>query len=63
MAGHDVQHDNNSGDWTAKQHGSETLSEVLDAGYVDLGDDFNSETANAERQAARQRYTRRTGAL
>ena len=33
----------------------------LDVGYAQLAAEFNSETANVERQAARDRYAGRTG--
>ncbi|MBX9642058.1 MAG: hypothetical protein K2X97_20745 [Mycobacteriaceae bacterium] len=43
------------------QAGAEALREhVLDAGYAHLAAEFNSEPAHAERQAARDRYVRRT---
>jgi hypothetical protein len=43
------------------QAGAEALREhVLDAGYAHLAAEFNSEPAHAERQAARDRYARRT---
>lgn len=45
------------------QAGAEALQErVLDAGYSQLATEFNSEPARAERNAARDRYTRRTEA-
>jgi hypothetical protein len=45
------------------QAGAEALREnVLDAGYAQLAAEFNSEPARAERQAARDRYVRRTEA-
>jgi hypothetical protein len=45
------------------QAGAEALREhVLDAGYAHLAIEFNSEPAHAERQAARDRYARRTEA-
>lgn len=45
------------------QAGAEALRErVLDAGYAHLAAEFNSEPSNAERRAARDRYTRRTEA-
>lgn len=43
--------------------GAEALRErVLDAGYAQLATEFNSAPARAERQAARDRYVRRTEA-
>jgi hypothetical protein len=33
----------------------------LDVGYAQLASEFNSETADGERQAARDRYAGRTG--
>ncbi|OHU46024.1 hypothetical protein BKG82_28730 [Mycobacteroides chelonae] len=33
----------------------------LDVGYAQLASEFNSETANGERRAARDRYAGRTG--
>jgi len=33
----------------------------LNVGYAQLASEFNSETANVERQAARDRYAGRTG--
>lgn len=46
------------------QAGAEALHEhVLDAGYADLATEFNTETANAERQTARDRHTRRAANL
>jgi hypothetical protein len=36
------------------------VPEDLDADYDDLASEFNGDTANAERRAARDRYTRRT---
>ena len=40
--------------------GAEALQEyVLDVGYAELAEEFNSESANVERRAARDRYTRR----
>ncbi|MDO3014607.1 hypothetical protein P5V34_11475 [Mycobacteroides abscessus subsp. abscessus] len=45
------------------QAGAEALREhVLDAGYAGLAAEFNDGPANAERKAARDRYTRRTEA-
>ncbi|WP_061002884.1 hypothetical protein [Mycolicibacterium mucogenicum] len=45
------------------QAGAEALRErVLDAGYADLADEFNSPSASAERKSARDRYVRRTEA-
>ena len=45
------------------QAGAEALRErVLDAGYAQLAEEFNSESARAERRAARDRYVRRAEA-
>lgn len=45
------------------QAGAEALREqLLDAGYAQLAAEFNSEPGRAERQAARDRYIRRTEA-
>ncbi|MGB9225062.1 hypothetical protein [Mycobacterium sp.] len=45
------------------QAGAEALRElVLDDAYAQLAVEFNSEPARAERQAARNRYARRTEA-
>ena len=42
------------------QAGAEALQEhVLDVGYAQLATEFNSESANAERRAARNRHERR----
>ncbi|HTQ20450.1 hypothetical protein [Mycobacterium sp.] len=43
------------------QAGAEALREaVLDAGYAQLAEEFNSEPAHVERRTARDRYARRT---
>ncbi|MEM6107421.1 hypothetical protein AAHS21_14435 [Mycobacterium sp. 050272] len=45
------------------QAGAEALREqVLDTGYAQLAEEFNSEPAHTERRAARDRYARRTEA-
>jgi len=45
------------------QAGAEALREhVLDVGYADLAAEFNGESAQAERRAARDRYAQRTEA-
>ncbi|WP_230981573.1 hypothetical protein [Mycobacterium malmoense] len=45
------------------QAGAEALREyVLDAGYAQLAAEFNCEPARSERQAAQDRYARRTEA-
>jgi hypothetical protein len=43
------------------QAGAQALREqVLDLGYSSLAEEFNSGSADAERRAARDRYTQRT---
>lgn len=43
------------------QAGAEALREhVLDVGYAQLATEFNTESSNVERRAARDRYARRT---
>lgn len=45
------------------QAGAEALREhVLDTGYAQLAAEFNSQPADAERKAGRERYARRTEA-
>ncbi|WP_343572071.1 hypothetical protein [Mycobacterium sp.] len=45
------------------QAGAEALGDhVLDAGYAQLGEEFNTESAHADRRAARDRYAARTQA-
>jgi hypothetical protein len=42
------------------QAGAEALRDhVLDTGYAQLAEEFNTESAHAERRAARDRYTAR----